>query len=313
MRRYGFSPQIEEYIKRSWEREDPTIYGRFDFAFDGENVKMLEYNADTPTSLLESSIVQWRWFEDRELGKKAGTNQFNQLHEYLVQAWTYYKELTSDLRKLHFTYFDQSLEDFRTCEYLADTAIQAGIPVELLPITKLGSDGTFFYDQGGKKISHLFKLYPYEWMFQEKFAEVLLKDKCSMIEPPWKALLSNKRILEILWELNPGHPNLLASQTNKPDDLSTFVSKPLLGREGVGIRLGCDEAIIKGAYGNEGYVYQERASLKTALSSTSELFYMVVCGWVVGDSAAGISCREDTVPVISNFSLFVPHYFVGDA
>src|SRR6516165_2792542 len=52
-------------IERSWMEEPPSLYGRFDLAFDGLNPpKLLEFNADTPTALLEASVVQWYWLEE---------------------------------------------------------------------------------------------------------------------------------------------------------------------------------------------------------------------------------------------------------
>ena len=40
--------------------------GRFDFSWDGKNPpKMLEYNGDTPSMTIESSVVQAEWFNDR--------------------------------------------------------------------------------------------------------------------------------------------------------------------------------------------------------------------------------------------------------
>jgi glutathionylspermidine synthase len=56
---YGFSEGTKSLIEKSWNRGDKHLYGRFDFAYDGRSIKMLEYNADTPTSLLEASVVQW--------------------------------------------------------------------------------------------------------------------------------------------------------------------------------------------------------------------------------------------------------------
>jgi len=49
-------------IEKSWHADSPSLYGRFDLAYDGVNPpKLLEYNADTPTSLLEAAVVQWYW------------------------------------------------------------------------------------------------------------------------------------------------------------------------------------------------------------------------------------------------------------
>src|ERR1700753_527827 len=63
----------EEYLKRlkipedfwplisdSWERDEGSLYGRLDLSFDGNGpAKLLEYNADTPTSIFEAAVFQW--------------------------------------------------------------------------------------------------------------------------------------------------------------------------------------------------------------------------------------------------------------
>ncbi|MBM3967060.1 MAG: glutathionylspermidine synthase family protein, partial [Planctomycetes bacterium] len=61
---FDIPAQFHPLLRESWERDDPTIYGRFDLAFDGiGNPKLLEYNADTPTSLFEAAVVQWDWLQ----------------------------------------------------------------------------------------------------------------------------------------------------------------------------------------------------------------------------------------------------------
>ncbi len=58
-------PLYWDVIAESWRARDPSLYGRMDFARCGNApVKLLEYNADTPTSLYESAYFQWLWLED---------------------------------------------------------------------------------------------------------------------------------------------------------------------------------------------------------------------------------------------------------
>ena len=86
--RMGIPEMAVPLIERSWEQEPPSLYGRFDFAYDGVNPpKLLEYNADTPTALLEAAVVQWYWLQDAFPHK----DQFNSLHERLVALWKYLK------------------------------------------------------------------------------------------------------------------------------------------------------------------------------------------------------------------------------
>jgi glutathionylspermidine synthase len=54
------------FIRESWGRGDRNLYGRFDFAYNGKGpAKLLEYNADTPTSLFEAAVFQWTWLEEQ--------------------------------------------------------------------------------------------------------------------------------------------------------------------------------------------------------------------------------------------------------
>ena len=79
---------MRDYVAASWTRGDPSLYGRFDFAYDGRGpAKLYEYNADTPTSIYETAFFQWQWLEENvALGRlPAGADQFNRLHEALVQ------------------------------------------------------------------------------------------------------------------------------------------------------------------------------------------------------------------------------------
>ena len=56
---------FRDWIAESWRRRDPHLYGRLDFAYDGNGpAKLYELNYDTPTSLYEASFFQWQWLED---------------------------------------------------------------------------------------------------------------------------------------------------------------------------------------------------------------------------------------------------------
>ena len=49
--RLQIPPHAVPLIVDSWERDEPSLYGRFDLAYDGQSPpKLLEYNADTPTA-----------------------------------------------------------------------------------------------------------------------------------------------------------------------------------------------------------------------------------------------------------------------
>ena len=77
-------------VADSWHSRQPSLYSRMDFAYDGKHpAKLLENNADTPTSLYETGFWQWLWLEQLvdagELPQRA--DQFNSLQEQLIQRF----------------------------------------------------------------------------------------------------------------------------------------------------------------------------------------------------------------------------------
>ncbi|MHC1726580.1 MAG: glutathionylspermidine synthase family protein [Syntrophobacteraceae bacterium] len=300
-------PEAVPLIKRSWTRADPTLYGRFDFAYDGVNPpKMLEYNADTPTSLLESSVTQWYWLKecfDEE------ADQFNSIHERLLESWA---KIRARMRKnrLYLACVEDNKEDLVTVTYLQDTANQSGIEASLILIGDIGWDNTAqrFVDLDNAWIRNVFKLYPWEWLLQDQFSRNLLSVYESMcwLEPVWKMLLSNKGILPILWQLNPGHPNLLEAYCDGPGQLREFVRKPKLSREGANITMskGGSEIHTNGTYGDAGFIYQALAPVPCI-----DGHYPVLGCWVIDGASAGMGIRESDRIITDNLSRFVPHLF----
>lgn len=296
---------IVNHIERSWKNDVPSIYGRFDFAFDvkSDSLKMLEFNADTPTSLFECGIVQWNW-KNHYFGDHV--DQFNSIHEQLITSWTEIKPYLQG-QTLHFSCVKESLEDLTNVEYLRDTAIQAGINTQLLYVDEIGWDGRQFLDLDGEEIKSIFKLYPWEWMVHEEFGVHIINDmnNAQWIEPSWKMLLSNKAILPILWQLFPNHPNLLPAYFEKPMAMKHYVRKPILSREGANVEMYYDKQLIyatEGTYGEEGFIYQELANLHKEESGFS-----IIGSWIIGQEPCGISFRESDMPITTDKSRFVPH------
>ncbi len=203
---FQIPPSMVPFVTQSWEADELTIYGRFDLAYDGTSPpRLLEYNADTPTSLLEASVVQWYWLKDTH----ADLDQFNSIHERLIEAWGRVKERGEPV--VYFTCSPGDLEDWMTLSYLRDTAMQAGVQTRQIDIDRVGFNHRKrqFVDENECAIADCFKLYPWEWLLREKFAPNLLESSTRWLEAPWKMILSNKAILPILWELFPDSPYLL--------------------------------------------------------------------------------------------------------
>lgn len=298
---YDIPDSIIPLIVKSWSEETPSVYGRFDFAWgDGGSPKMLEYNADTPTALIEAAVAQWFWLKDIDpMG-----DQFNSIHERLIAAWK--RQSVATGQWVAFSGLSTHPEDLATIEYLRDTAIQAGLETRLVDIGDIGhtaSCGGFIDSRDGSALPCVFKLYPWEWMLKERYGSMLAASPTVWIEPPWKLLLSDKGILPLLWERHPHCPFLLPSSFEKPP--WDHVRKPRHGREGANIEVVRDGRVTlrtDGPYGSGEAVHQALHPLPVFQGN-----YPVLGCWVIDDTACGLGIREDNGPITRDRSRFIPH------
>lgn len=294
-------PEICERIRRSWDEDELSLYGRFDFLVDKSGVpRILEFNADTPTSLLEASVIQWQWKEDLF----PASDQYNGIHEGLVQSW---KDMFPAGSEIHFAGALDDHEDTGTLQYLASTAMEAGFSTRVLDMNSLDLRDGCFYDPSGERVKRCFKLYPWEWMVDES-ADGCLAD-VQWVEPVWKLLMSNKAILKVLSDLFPDSPYVLPCYLSRPES-GLFCKKPVYSREGHNVSVleirNWEERVrlaeTEGDYNKGAYVYQEYVE-PTAYSGR----YPVIGSWVVGGEPAGIGIRENRTEITGNLSEFVPH------
>jgi glutathionylspermidine synthase len=309
LRRLKIPEAFWPLISQSWHGDQLSLYGRLDLRFDGRSpAKLLEYNADTPTSIFEAAVFQWNWLEqaiERHI-IPARADQFNSIHDHLIEAW----RKVGAGRRLHLTGATENPEDAGTLAYLEDAASQAGLSTTMIDIEGIGWRETGgFVDRENRDIELAFKLYPWEWMFHDTFGARLTEAPTRWIEPPWKAIISNKGILPLLWEMFPNHPNLLpAFFEDDPNAASlgaSFVRKPLYSREGANITLVRDGVTVVeqgGPYGAEGFIRQALAPLPDFSGQ-----FPVLGSWLVDHTPCGLSIREDANPITGNSSRFLPH------
>jgi len=316
---FGIAEPFWPLIKESWEKDQATIYGRFDLCWQPNGpVKLLEFNADTPTSLFESSVVQWFWLKDVFGDDK---DQFNSIHENLIEQWRHVRTKRwkfPDGAPLYMASLHDNgdgallTEDYENTMYMAETAQAAGFQTRQIFMEDIqwDADGQSFVDQNGQPIRSVFKLYPWEWLTNEGYAEHIIDawPRTNWIEPIWKMLLSNKQLLVVLWELFPGHPSLLpAFSTDVPLLSKKRVRKPKLGREGANVQIIEPDGQVterqEGGYGEEGYVWQEYQALPQF-----DGWNAVVGSWIVGDTPCGVDFRETSTAITGDMAFFVPHY-----
>jgi glutathionylspermidine synthase len=321
MERLGVPREHWDLVANSWSDGDPEFYGRFDLVYDGDGpAQLLEYNADTPTSVFESASFQWGWLEDCIASGRlpATADQFNRVFEAMVER---FRETLDPGTDVHFASAEGNVEDYATVEAIAYAARDAGMGAHYVPIDKIGlTDAGQFADDESRVIGTLFALYPWEDMLRDRFADAIAGSRCRMIEPAWKALVSNKGILAVLWDMFEDHPNLLPAffeedfmagapaVTRSSEALDRgIVRKPLFSREGASLTIESEGRILERA---EDRTYDEYPMVVQAYRELPlfDGFRPVLGTWMVGRACVGLGIREDQSRITQNLSRFKPHY-----
>jgi len=221
------------------------LYGRFDLAggIDGQAIKLLEFNADTPTALFETAIVQWAMLKQNGLKEES---QFNALYESLVDNFKRLVTLEEDVSTFEerydgwnflFTSVRGNAEEENTVKLLQHIANDAGYHTEFAYI-----DDIDFSTEDGISYNNVnyelwFKLIPWEDIALEEsdlamlLTHIVKNQKAIIFNPAYTLLFQSKGLLKILWDLYPNHP-LLLETSFEPLEATKQVEKPVFGREG---------------------------------------------------------------------------------
>lgn len=315
----GIPFNLVDTIKASWENDVHWhLYGRFDLAggVDGKPIKLIEFNADTPTSLFETAIVQWAMLKFNNLNE---ASQFNDVYEALVENFKRLITLEEDTSKFDeyyegwkilFSSIAGSVEDENTTRLLESAARDAGFECDFAFVDEVSFDdenGIFWNEQNWE---YWFKLIPWEMIaIDESDLALIIKNiiknqKAIILNPAYTLLFQSKGIMKILWDLYPNHPLLLESSF-EPLKGKKQVKKPFLAREGANVSIinsdGSIEIQNDGEYANGKFLYQEFADFAKDESGNS---YQAGMFFAFEGCALGFRKGKD---IIDNYSKFVGH------
>ncbi len=312
MQMLAIPEQYYDLVSTSWREGHPHLYGRMDFSYSGNGpAKLLELNYDTPTSIYEGAAFQWIWLEEqiRRGVLPAHSDQFNSIEDKLTGAFQHMRTELGLTLPFYFSSIGASAEDKATVQYLRDIASQAGLDTRYIDIERIGlNDRKMFVDESNNHIPYLFKLHAWEYIFMETFGRAVNSSNTLFIEPAWKAIISNKGILPLLWEKHQGHPNLLPSFIDKDPSKSVskgWVRKPFFSREGANVELTTAEGQsvkVDGPYTDSPLILQQCHPLPEFDGN-----FTLIGSWVVADKACGIGIREDDSLITKDTSRFLPH------
>lgn len=309
-------PTLIDTIKQSWDNEVHWhIYGRFDFAggLDGKPIKLLEFNADTPTLLYESALIQWALLKHNSLDEEM---QFNNIFNAISDNFKRMITLGDDVSRFDtmyegwgvlFSSIRGNIEEERTTKFLMECAKEAGFVSEFCYIDEINFNEDEGVSFNGSKYEFLFKLLPWEIISIDEpelalIINNMMKNKNTIfLNPAYTLLFQSKRMLKILWDLFPNHPLLL--ETSFAPLSKKQIKKVSFGREGANIEILDSSGILEqrgGEYGNYKSIYQEFYEL----NSYNGLYYQPNVFFAYESCGLGFRRGGD---ILDNYAKFVSH------
>ncbi|UJR31235.1 hypothetical protein I4U23_018737 [Adineta vaga] len=299
-------------LRQSWLNEkDLSLTGRFDLAFDGQQLKVFEYNADSASALFEIAVIQEKWAQAVKLDHTFMSGF--QIHRLLLKNWQLICT-NLNVKRVHLL-IDDDQDEILTSLYMQYVLKQANIDSKLCILyNDLFWKDSKIVDNEGYEVELVWKTWMWESIFSDylegektgklnekingqhpRLCEILLNDQIKVIEPLWKVIPSNKAILPVLWSMFPNHPHLLRSEWTLPDDLKQngYVKKPIVGRCGHNVTLygAKGDSILdetQGKFTDRDFIYQQLFSLPKY-----DDYYAIFGSWIIHGLFSGFGIRED--------------------
>lgn len=263
----GFPKETLAYIKvKSIPQE--YIIGRLDFVVNGTSIKLLEFNADTPTFIKETFHANsyiCRHFDLENPNEECTQLLHMEMRKAIASSWGALNKPGTP--KIVFTSHDDHIEDKWTTRYLQE---QLDLPSEYVSLDNLRivTDDVMededvlhagLYTPLGERIDILYRqTYPVEHLVNDKdpisgddVGQALMKlveqGHLSILNPPSAFLLQSKAVQALIWGLHEEQKFFTDSEHAiiqryflptylEPDVFierqKPFVKKPCFGREG---------------------------------------------------------------------------------
>lgn len=315
----GIPFNLIETIKKSWENDVHWhIYSRFDLAggIDGKAIKLIEFNADTPTSLFESALLQWALLKNNNMDEE---QQFNNIYETISQNFKRLITLFDDTElfderydgwKILFSSMAGNDEEETTTRLLQQMATDAGFNTSFEYLQNVQFDENGIADADGHGYEYWFKLYPWEDIATDEpelattLSNIMQNQKAIILNPAYTLLFQSKGMMKILCDMFPDSPYLLKTSFEPLKGIK-HVEKTVFGREGANTKIiDADGTILEqteGPYENYKKVYQEYVDFPKDAKGVK-----YQAGVFFAYEACGMSFRKGS-EIMDNMSKFVGH------
>ncbi|MEA4900819.1 glutathionylspermidine synthase family protein [Desulfitobacterium sp.] len=315
--------------------EIPTLIGRFDFANTPQGIKMLEFNADTPTSVVEA------FYANSKACEFYGAGDPNQgLEQDLTKAFQEivkrYQQLGYETQNIIFSSLDWHEEDRGTVQYLLKMSGLQGSFVPLKDLRVIEDELYALIEGEYQKVDIWYRLHALEKLAEEKdeddyptgahVLDLIARGKLAIINPPAAFIAQTKAMQSLIWGLHEAnefyteHEQEIIERYMLPTYMENpflgkeaFVAKPIYGREGGAVSIFQPDGTVlekdqEELYWEQPMIYQKYAEMEEIKCMTVKGPYKGRLLWgsfLIGGKASAVSARIGE-RITGNLSFFLP-------
>ena len=337
----GLPMETFSVVRRTIPKLPLTGIGRFDFARTEHGLKMLEFNSDTPTGIVEAYYVNEK--ACRFFGySNPNEGMESHLHQVFQDMVRGYHKFGYPTEHIYFSALEWHEEDAGTTRYLLE---QSGLSGKFVPLKDLqiGKDRLYVLEEGQlQPVDVLYRLHALEILAGEKdvdgfpsgadLLDLVARGKVAFINPPSAFLAQSKGLQALIWSLHENRVFFTEEEHNLIETymLPTFfdnpfighenyVKKPVFGREGGGVFFyeATGEAIeedVEHSFENQQVVYQKAVDLEEIQVETLKGVYAGRLLWgsfIVGGIPSALVARVGG-RITNNRSYYLPIGLKGD-
>ncbi|KEO83853.1 glutathionylspermidine synthase family protein [Tumebacillus flagellatus] len=316
-----------------------TLVGRFDFASTSQGLKMLEFNSDTPTSIVEAFHVNGRVCEHFGV-EDPNRGMVQHLRDGFGRLLARYAELGYPVEEVYFSALDWHDEDAGTTKYLLE---QSGLRGQFIPLAdlryyddQLAAYKTFGDEWELHRIDVLYRLHALEKLAEEcdeegfptgaRVLDLIARRKLAVINPPQGFIAQTKALQALIWNLHETGEFFTEQEheaiarymlptylENRFLGESEYVTKPIFGREGGGVVLWtrdgqAEEQDQEAHYWEQPMIYQQRVELESISVETLRGTYdghLLWGSFLIDGQASAIVARVGG-KITGNLSYYLP-------
>ncbi|WP_243450404.1 glutathionylspermidine synthase family protein [Desulfosporosinus sp. Sb-LF] len=313
-----------------------TVIGRFDFVQTAEGIKMIEFNADTPTSVVEAFFVNAK--ACRFFGVENPNEGVNgQIQEAFGSIIETYQKQGYATNSIVFSALGWHDEDRDTVKYLLN---HSGLSAQFVALEDLRISEDRLCALAEEQLVPIdvwYRLHALEKLAEDNderdryptgahVLDLVARGKLAIINPPSAFVAQTKALQSLIWNLHETGEFYTTEEhqwietymlptymENRFLNKEPYVTKPIFGREGGAVSLfEADGQLVEkdkdDFYWDQPMIYQKRVDMEVVESNTLSGPYQGRLLWgsfLVGGKASAVSARIGE-RITGNLSCFLP-------